>query len=151
MYDNIKEYFISSPKDFNDILIIEGDYLNSYDTYSRTAGLAEYLNANRLYTKIIKQKDLSLDFIKYFRGFILLNVTSTPLLSTFIQKCNYFNKSIFKFANDSNGYPFDDSIIKIKLEKDFLFLPDEYFVACRSESSQIYNIGTVLSSIISPI
>ncbi len=135
LYDDINKYYTKNPQDINDILIIDGssnipDYSPDLAFY-HTIGLAEYLCANRIYTKIIRQSDFKIQHLKLFRGFILYKVVFTNQIRKFIKKAQYFNKTIF-IAN-IDDHPRSDGISTldryenveyINLNRDSLFMPD---------------------------
>ena len=150
MYESIKDYHIKESKDFNDLLIIDGSDFNNDDTalnYFRSVGLAEYLNANRLFTKIVLQKDLSINFIKNYRGFIFLNVKINPLINYFVEKCKYFNKTIFKFADDSTNFPEAYGLKDLPLYDNKISIPDEIFSTLGTNYSKDHKLGTIVTTL----
>ena len=132
MYLQINQYLTTDPQDMNDILIVDGsneDNAVSPDlSFYNTIGIAEYLSANRLYTKVIKQSDLKIEHLKLFRGFLFYHVTYTNLIHKFVKKAEYFNKRIFILIDsqrqyDSKGKKFNDSV-EIHLNERDIFIPD---------------------------
>lgn len=132
MYLQINQYITTDPQEMNDILIVDGsdeDNAVSPDlSFYNTIGIAEYLSANRLYTKVIKQNDLKIEHLKLFRGFLFYHVTYTNLIHKFVKKAEYFNKRIFilidsQIQYDSKGKNFND-FVEIHLNERDIFIPD---------------------------
>lgn len=134
MYNQINHFITNDPQDVNDILIIDGsddiDNISRDLAFYHTVGLAEYLSANRLYTKVIKQNDLKIEHLKLFRGFIFYQVSFTSKINKFLEKAIYFNKKIFiadyEEARNTYFYPrnYMAQFEHIDLNQDNLFFPD---------------------------
>lgn len=140
MYSSIGNYLVRDIKDidYNDILIIDGSYKYSEISYDRsyyeTFGLAEYLNANKVYTKIIREEDLVFFYVKFFRGFIFYHVENTNFIINFIDQINYFNKVIFTINKDKL---IRSKSKNLELNIQTLFIPDRVIKSTTSKSSKI--------------
>lgn len=163
MYNQINQYRINVPTDFNDILIVDGtqelEGINHDIAYYKTIGLAEYLSANRLFTKCVLQRDFDLSFIKFYRGFVFYNVTINAKILEIIAKINYFNKKIFiDFSEDFERTPefnsvrklleTDNKIVTLKNYSEKILIPDEILLQTQenSEDEKVYIVVNHVSS-----
>ncbi|MFW5719735.1 MAG: glycosyltransferase family 4 protein [Candidatus Dojkabacteria bacterium] len=153
MYNSINNYLTNAPQDFNDILIVDGSQetgKSGYSTaYYETIGFAEYLTAMRIFTKVIKQKDLKLHHLKLFRGFIFYNIANTNTIQKFIDKADYHNKTVFLLSSANNSYPkyesaFIDRCQQLTLTKNDIFIPDEVIKHIHSSPQQPKEIDYLL-------
>jgi glycosyltransferase involved in cell wall biosynthesis len=145
LYEHINHYYTEDPQDINDILIIDGsanipDYSPDLSFY-HTIGLAEYLCANRIYSKVIKQSNLKMAHLKLFRGFIFYQVTFTTRILHFIEKAEYFNKKIFITTAQDLLQPIPKYILEkyknieyINLDQDTIFIPDAIVSEARNHT-----------------
>lgn len=129
MYLQINNYLLEDPQDMNDILIVYDDQndQNSDLSVYVTLGLAEYLSANRIYTKVIKFRHLKFKHIKLFRGFIFYQTKYTNFLKKFTELAKYFNKTLFIINDQINPIPqqfMNQNYILINIDKDNIVIPD---------------------------
>ncbi len=96
----VKDKFI-----FGDILIINGCTLPHPQRY-RVDHQAEQLRASGLYTDRINYEDLTLEKLKFYRGFIFYRCPITPIVEDFIKLAKLENKAVF--------YDIDDLVIDKK-------------------------------------
>lgn len=96
----VKDKFI-----FGDILIINGCTLPHPQRY-RVDHQMEQLRASGLYTDRINYEDLTLDKLKFYRGFIFYRCPITPVVEDFIKLAKLENKAVF--------YDIDDLVIDKK-------------------------------------
>lgn len=90
---------------FGDILIINGCTLPHPKRY-RVDHQVEQLRASGLYTDQIYYEDLTLDKLKFYRGFIFYRCPITPVVEDFIKLAKLENKTVF--------YDIDDLVIDKK-------------------------------------
>jgi glycosyltransferase involved in cell wall biosynthesis len=150
MYNQINNYLTHDPQDINDILIIDGssedDKISPDLAFYHTIGLAEYLSANRIYSKVIKQNDLKIEHLKLFRGFIFYQVCITNGIRKFINKANYFNKKIFlaEYTGSQSLIGLDEDDLTnfkhINLNTENLFIPDIALKNLNKSKKEIKNI-----------
>lgn len=84
---------------FGDILIINGCTLPHPQRY-RVDHQVEQLRSSGLYTDRINYEDLTLDKLKYYRGFIFYRCPITPIVEEFIKKAKEENKTVFFDIDD---------------------------------------------------
>lgn len=105
---------------FGDILIVNGCMLPHPQRY-RVDHQVEQLLASGIHTDRINDGDLTLEKLKYYRGFIFYRCPITPLIEEFITKAKEENKTVF--------YDIDDLVIDRKYTDTVKFLstlsPDE--------------------------
>lgn len=98
---------------FGDILIINGCTLPHPQRY-RVDHQIEQLKAGGLYTDRINYESLTLEKIKYYRGFIFYRCPITPVIEEFIKKAKEENKTVF--------YDIDDLVIDKKYTNTIKYL-----------------------------
>lgn len=98
---------------FGDILIINGCTLPHPQRY-RVDHQIEQLRAGGLYTDRINYDVLTLEKIKYYRGFIFYRCPITPTIEEFIKKAKEENKTVF--------YDIDDLVIDKKYTNTIKYL-----------------------------
>ena len=84
---------------FGDILIINGCTLPHPQRY-RVDHQVEQLRASGLYTDRIDYEALTLDKLKYYRGFIFFRCPITPIVEEFITTAKKENKAVFFDIDD---------------------------------------------------
>jgi Glycosyltransferase len=82
-----------------DILFINGSTL-PHPTRYRVSHQVEQLNASGISASKIDVGNLSLDLIKYYRGFVFYRTPVTDAVKEFIQEAKRFNKTIFYDIDD---------------------------------------------------
>lgn len=98
---------------FGDILIVNGCMLPHPQRY-RVDHQVEQLLASGVHTDRINDGDLTLEKIKYYRGFIFYRCPITPFIEEFIAKAKEENKTVF--------YDIDDLVIDRKYTDTVKFL-----------------------------
>ncbi len=98
---------------FGDILIVNGCMLPHPQRY-RVDHQVEQLRASGLHTDRINFNDLTLDKLKYYRGFIFYRCPITPMIEDFIAQAKKENKTVF--------YDIDDLVIDTKYTNKIDFL-----------------------------
>ena len=84
---------------FGDILIINGCTLPHPQRY-RVDHQVEQLRAAGLYADRVDYESLTLDSLKYYRGFIFFRCPITPTVEEFIKKAKEENKTVFFDIDD---------------------------------------------------
>ena len=112
---------------FGDILIINGCTLPHPQRY-RVDHQVEQLRSAGLYTDRINYEDLTLDKLKYYRGFIFFRCPITPVVEEFISKAKEENKSVF--------FDIDDLVIDKKYTDKIA-----YVKAMNKEDKALYDDG----------
>ena len=84
---------------FGDILIINGCTLPHPQRY-RVDHQVEQLRAAGLYADRVDYESLTLDSLKYYRGFIFFRCPITPTVEEFIKKEKEENKTVFFDIDD---------------------------------------------------
>jgi glycosyltransferase involved in cell wall biosynthesis len=82
-----------------DILFINGCFIDQCYRY-RVAHQREQLEMNNITTDEIYWENLTLDLVKYFRGFIFYRCPYTKTIGDFINICNSYNKTTFYDVDD---------------------------------------------------
>lgn len=94
---------VTKPKEvkkvFKDILFINGCTL-PHPTRYRVYHQMEQLNANGLTSDFVYYEQLSLDMLKYYRGFVFYRCPITNTVKEFIEKAKYQNKTVFYDIDD---------------------------------------------------
>ncbi len=97
---NYIKYRMIPKKDFfGDILIINGCTLPHPQRY-RVDHQVEQLRASGLHTDRVDYESLSMDSLKYYRGFIFYRCPITPTVEEFIKLANKENKTTFFDIDD---------------------------------------------------
>ena len=98
---------------YNDILIINGCTLPHPQRY-RVDHQVEQLLASGVATDRINYTDLTMDKLKYYRGFIFYRCPITPTIEEFITTAKKENKTVF--------FDIDDLVIDKKYTKTIKYL-----------------------------
>lgn len=104
---------IVSKKNSKDILFINGCTLPHPSRY-RVEHQIEQLNFYGYSCDSIYYEDLTLEMLKYYRGFIFFRCPYTELIEEFIHKAKYFNKKVF--------FDIDDLVIDYQYVKEISYL-----------------------------
>ena len=114
-------------KAYGDILFINGCTLPHPQRY-RVDHQIEQLLASGLYTERINDGDLTLDKLKYYRGFIFYRCPISPNVAEFIKVAKAENKTVF--------YDIDDLVIDTKYTDKIDFLK-----TLSKEEKKLYDDG----------
>lgn len=87
------------PRHMRDVLFIVGPHLPQVKRY-RVDHQVEQLNANGMTADIVFDNALSLEKIKYYRGFVFCRYPHTDFAEEFIRVAKSFNKTIFFEIDD---------------------------------------------------
>ena len=127
-YNYVKYRFTNKYKHyFNDILIINGCTLPHPQRY-RVDHQIEQLLASGIYAERINYTDLTLDKLKYYRGFIFYRCPITPVVEEFIKTAKEENKAVF--------FDIDDLVIDKKYTDTIKFVKE-----MKKEDKAIYDDG----------
>ncbi len=116
-------------KAYRDILFINGCELPHPERY-RVEHQFEQLQAYGYSVDKIFYKDLSLEKLKYYRGFIFFRCPITPEIEAFIDKAHYFNKACF--------FDIDDLVINRKYTDTIPFV-----AAMNKGDKAVYDDGVI--------
>lgn len=112
---------------FGDILIINGCTLPHPQRY-RVDHQLEQLRSAGLYTEKIDYNKLTLDQLKFYRGFIFFRCPITPVVEEFIKKAKEENKTVF--------FDIDDLVIDKKYTNTIKFVQN-----MNEEDKRVYDDG----------
>lgn len=112
---------------YNDILIINGCTLQHPQRY-RVDHQVEQLLASGVATDRINYTDLTMDKLKYYRGFIFYRCPITPTIEEFITTAKKENKTVF--------FDIDDLVIDKKYTKTI-----KYLETMSKEEKNLYDDG----------
>lgn len=102
-------------REVKDILFINGCTLPHPARY-RVIHQIEQLEANGLTADEIFYEDLDLSSLKYYRGFVFFRCPVTSVVDDFIEKAQYFNKTVF--------FDIDDLVIDRKYTDEIKFVKE---------------------------
>ena len=126
-YAYYKKFPDRKNKEYKDILFINGCTLPHPERY-RVAHQIEQLISQGLTADSIFYDRLSLDQLKYYRGFVFFRCPITDTVRDFIKQANYFNKTCF--------FDIDDLVIDQKYTDSI-----EYVQKMSDEDKCLYNDG----------
>ncbi len=112
---------------FQDILFINGCTLPHPERY-RVDHQMEQLNAFGITTHKIYYENLTMDMLKYYRGFVFFRCPITDTIDEFIDKAHYFNKKVF--------FDIDDLVINKKYTDTI-----KYVKEMNADDKKIYDDG----------
>lgn len=98
-YVYYRQYPDRKPKVYKDILFINGCTLEA-PTWYRVNHQMEQLEANGLSTDTVFYDVLTLDMLKYYRGFVFFRCPVTDTVREFIKIAKYYNKRCFFDVDD---------------------------------------------------
>lgn len=114
---------------YQDILFINGCTLPHPERY-RVDHQIEQLNAFGITTHKVYYENLTMDMLKYYRGFIFFRCPITKTIEKFIDKAHYFNKKVF--------FDIDDLVISKKYTDKIQFVKEML-----PEDKKIYDDGVI--------
>ena len=126
-YAYYKKFPDRKNKEYKDILFINGCTLPHPERY-RVVHQIEQLISQGLTADSVFYDRLSLDQLKYYRGFVFFRCPITDTIRNFIKQANYFNKTCF--------FDIDDLVIDQKYTDSI-----EYVQKMSDEDKRLYNDG----------
>lgn len=114
---------------FKDILFINGCTLPHPERY-RVDHQMEQLEAHGLTTDKVFYEQLTLDMLKYYRGFVFFRCPATDTIREFIKQANTFNKTCF--------FDVDDLVIDTAYTDQI-----EYVQNLKGAAKDLYNDGVI--------